>query len=366
MGEKILVTRTSMPDYDEYCKLIKSIWDSHYLTNNGPLHEELSKRIIEYLGVDNFTLFVNGHLALENAINALDLHGEIITSPFTFISTTNAISRTNNVPVFCDINPDDYTMDVSKIESLITDKTVAILPIHVYGNVCDVEAIEKIAKKYNLKVVYDAAHAFGVKYKDRSIASYGDISMFSFHATKVFNTIEGGGLVYANPSLKEKLDAQKNFGIYDYEGSVTTGGNAKMNEFQAAMGILNIQELDKNIERRKKIVELYRNLLSSIKGIKMCMEQENVISNYSYFPIVIESNYGLTRDELYDLLTTYNIFARKYFYPISNQFPIYSDCVGETPIAKGISERVLTLPLYPDLDNENVIKICKIIKGGQK
>ena len=361
--EKIYVTKSSMPDFDDYCNLIRKIWGSHYMTNNGPLHEELCERIKEFLGVSNVTLFTNGHLSLENALQALDLHGEIITTPFTFVSTTHAIARTGNIPVFCDINPDNYTIDADKIESLITDKTCAILPVHVYGNVCDVEKIEEIAKKYNLKVIYDAAHAFGVKYKGKSIASYGDMSMFSFHATKVFNTIEGGALVYDDPNFAKVLNNLKNFGILSEEEVEYIGGNAKMNEFQAAMGLLNLENLVDNIEKRKKVVLKYIELLSKIEGIKLNAVADNVESNYAYFPIVVEDEYGLSRNQLYELLKKYDIYSRKYFYPISNDFEMYANCRGETPIARDISEKVLTLPLYPDLSMDSVCKICKIIKN---
>lgn len=361
--EKIYVTKSSMPDFDDYCNLIRKIWGSHYMTNNGPLHEELCERIKEFLGVSNVTLFTNGHLSLENALQALDLHGEIITTPFTFVSTTHAIARTGNIPVFCDINPDNYTIDADKIESLITDKTCAILPVHVYGNVCDVEKIEEIAKKYNLKVIYDAAHAFGVKYKGKSIASYGDMSMFSFHATKVFNTIEGGALVYDDPNFASVLNNLKNFGILSEEEVEYIGGNAKMNEFQAAMGLLNLENLIDNIEKRKKVVLKYIELLSKIEGIKLNAVADNVESNYAYFPIVVEDEYGLSRNQLYELLKKYDIYSRKYFYPISNDFEMYANCRGETPIARDISEKVLTLPLYPDLSMDSVCKICKIIKN---
>jgi dTDP-4-amino-4,6-dideoxygalactose transaminase len=361
--KKIFVTKSSMPDFNRYCELIHRIWDTHYMTNNGPLHDELCERIKEFLGVSNVTLFTNGHLSLENALQALDLHGEIITTPFTFVSTTHAIARTGNIPVFCDINPDNYTIDADKIESLITDKTCAILPVHVYGNVCDVEKIEKIARKYNLKVIYDAAHAFGVKYKGKSIACYGDMSMFSFHATKVFNTIEGGALVYDNPNFTRVLNNLKNFGIVSEEDVEYIGGNAKMNEFQAAMGLLNLDNLIDNIEKRKKVVLKYIELLSKIEGIKLNAVADDVESNFAYFPIVVEDSYGLSRNQLYELLKKYDIYSRKYFYPISNDFEMYANCRGETPIAHDISERVLTLPLYPDLSINTVCKICKIIKN---
>ena len=351
-----------MPDYEEYCDMIKQIWDTHWLTNNGPMHEQLEQEIKDYLNTNNVTLYTNGHLALENAIKALGLKGEVITTPFTFISTTHAIARNGLTPVFCDINEDDYTIDVDKIESLITDKTSAIIPVHVYGNICDVEIIDEIAKKYNLKVIYDAAHAFGEKYKDKSVSLYGDISMFSFHATKVFNTIEGGALVYKDIEYKKDLDYLKNFGIKDEEHIEYIGGNAKMNEFQAAMGLCNLKHLNNEINKRKIIIEKYRELLSDIKGIKLNCVQDNVESNYAYFPIVIQDEYGLSRDDLYELLKKHDIYARKYFYPISNEVDCYKECKGDTPIAKNISERVLTLPLYADLSVESVEKICGIIK----
>ena len=364
MEEKIYVTKTTMPPYEEYCEMIKPLFESRYITNDGVYHEELEEKIKEYLNVSNVTLFTNGHLSLENAIQVLGLKGEIITTPFTFISTTHAIKRSGCEPVFCDINYDDYTMDVSKIESLITDKTCAIVPVHVYGNACNVEEIEKLAKKYNLKVIYDAAHAFGVKYKGNSIANYGDISMFSFHATKVFNTIEGGACIYKDDSLKKKLIYLKNFGINTdpkVEEVEYYGGNAKMNEFQAAMGLCNLKYLDSNIAKRKELILKYRELLSKVKGIKLSIVQDNVESNYSYFPIVVLDDYGISRDELIKVLNTYNIYPRKYFYPISNELELYKNCKGDTPIAKDISERVMTLPLYPDLGINNVEKICDII-----
>lgn len=361
-NEKILVTKSSLPDYQEYCDKIKQLWDSHWLTNNGVLHRELEEKLKDYLKCENITLFTNGHLALENAIKVLDLKGEVITTPFTFISTTHAIARNNLTPVFCDINSDDYTIDVNKIEELITDRTSAIIPVHVYGNVCDVEKIEEIATKHNLKVIYDAAHAFGVKYKGVSIANFGDLSMFSFHATKVFNTIEGGALTYKNDTYNFKLDRIKNFGIKDEESVDYIGGNAKMNEFQAAMGLCNLKYIDSNISRRKKLVDKYRELLKDVIGIKLCSVNKNVESNYSYFPIVVLDEFGISRNELFEILSKHNIHSRKYFYPISNEYEFYKNCRGNTPVAKDISERVLTLPLYPDLGEENVKRICKIIK----
>lgn len=363
MNGEVLVTKSSLPDYKQYCELIKSIWDNSWLTNCGPLHSEFQNKLKEYLKIPNLALYTNGHLALENALALLDVHGEIITTPFTFVSTTSAIVRTGNTPVFCDIDPNTYTIDSDKIEDLITDKTVAIMPVHVYGTVCDVEKIDKIAKKHNLKVIYDAAHAFGVKYKEKSIAAYGDITMFSFHATKVFNSIEGGCLSFPDDNLTQKAEALKNFGITNYEATQYVGGNAKMNEFQAAMGLCNLKELDENIQKRKQIVELYRQLLKNIEGIQLSVIQDEVVSNYAYFPIQVKNNYKLTRDELFEALSSHDIYARKYFYPATNNLEIYRQYRGDTPIAEDVSKRILSLPLYPELSTDTVRKICNIIKG---
>lgn len=360
---KILVTQSSMPSLEEYVEEIKPIFESKWLTNMGPKHNELQSKLEEYLKVKHMNLFTNGHMALYTAIKSLKLEGEVITTPFTFVSTTHAITQNGLTPVFCDIEQDTYTMDVSKIESLITDKTCAIVPVHVYGNVCNVEEIEKIAKKHNLKVIYDAAHAFGVKYKNIGIANFGDMSMFSFHATKVFNTIEGGGVVYKEERLEEKLNSLKNFGLTGKETVNEVAMNAKMNEFQAAMGLCNLRHVDEEISKRKKVVEEYRKRLSNIKGIKLSKIQENVQSNYAYFPVVFEDDFGKTRDEIMNELAKNNIFARKYFYPLTSDFECYSNTYAsnETPVAKYISDRVLTLPLYADLPLEDVNRICDII-----
>lgn len=361
-SKQILVTRSSMPSFEEYINEIKEIWDSHWLTNMGVKHKSLEKNLKEYLGVSDITLFTNGHLALECVLKAMDLKGEVITTPFTFASTTHAIVRCGLTPVFCDINKEDYTIDVNKIEALITEKTCAIVPVHVYGNVCDVYEIEKIAKKYNLKVIYDAAHTFGEKINNIGIGDFGDASMFSFHATKVFNTIEGGAVTYKDEKLNKILYDIKNFGITGPESVEYIGGNAKMNEFQAAMGICNLRHVDKEILKRKKVVERYMDRLKGINGIKLSHVQEGVTSNYAYFPVVFDG-YKYNRDEVFELLKSNNIIPRKYFYPLINEFKCYKkDCLcEETPVAKHISERVLTLPLYADLDLEIVDKICDII-----
>ncbi|MDD4699063.1 MAG: DegT/DnrJ/EryC1/StrS family aminotransferase [Oscillospiraceae bacterium] len=363
-NKPILVTRSSMPPYDEFINEIMPIWDSHWLTNGGEFHQTLEKKLTEFLQVNNISLFTNGHMALELAFQALNLSGEIITTPFTFVSTTHAIVRSGMTPVFCDINCMDYTIDVSKIERLITEETVAIAPVHVYGNVCDVEEIEKIATKYNLKVIYDAAHAFGVQYKGKGIGNFGDLSMFSFHATKVFNTIEGGAITYSNSEIGKKLNRLKNFGIKDEETVDIIGANAKMNEFQAVMGICNLRHFDEEIAKRKVVVEKYREILSVIKGIKTLGQFKDVKSNYAYFPVIIEPEiFGESRDDIYNRLKLHNIFARKYFYPITNTLDCYKEkySANNTPIALDISKKVLTLPLYADLPLDDVERICKII-----
>jgi len=362
----ILVTRSSMPPFDEYCDEIKDIWDSHWLTNMGSKHKELQKELEKYLDIPHVALYTNGHLALENAIAALNLPkgGEVITTPFTFASTTHAIVRNGLVPVFCDIKEDDYTIDTQKLEKLITDNTVAIVPVHVYGNMCDVEEIDRIAKKYGLKVIYDAAHAFAVKYKGISSACFGEASMFSFHATKVFNTIEGGCVCFKNDAWVQLLNDMKNFGIHGPEAVEFVGGNAKMNEFQAAMGICNLKHLNTEIEKRKKIVEHYRSRLEGVEGIKLSTIQKDVESNYAYFPVVFDG-YKYTRNEVFEKLAEVGIGARKYFYPLTNSFECYRNYptagTEKTPIAQHIALRVLTLPLYADLALEEVDRICDVI-----
>lgn len=359
----INVTRSSMPLLQEYIDVITPLWDSHWLTNAGKIHNELELQLREYLDADNLLLTVNGHMALELAIQALNIKGEIITTPFTFVSTTNAIIRTGNTPVFCDINSDDYTMDVTKIEELITDRTVAIMPVHVYGNICNIEEIDRIAKKHNLKVIYDAAHTFGVTYKGKGLAAYGDVVCYSFHATKVFNTIEGGAICFKDDSLVDRIKALRDFGIVDEESTIFAGGNAKMNEFSAAMGICNLRHVEDEIQKRKKVEEVYIKYLSSIDGIKLKPIQKDVLSNASYFPIVIDSIlFGESRDDVHKRLRTNGIGSRKYFYPLTSEFE-YMQEYGDTltPIAKSISHSVLTLPLYSDLKEEDVIKICNII-----
>lgn len=362
MGGRILVTRPSMPRFEDYIEEIKDLWDSHWLTNMGIKHKQLEAELSRYLDTPNITLFTNGHLALECSIASFNLTGEVITTPFTFASTTHAIVRNGLEPVFCDINTDDYTIDTDKLESLITNRTSAIIPIHVYGNICNVNEIEKIAKKYDIKVIYDAAHAFGVTVNGKGVANFGDASVFSFHATKVFHTIEGGAVTYKDTRLSQKLNDLKNFGITGPELVEYVGGNAKMNEFQAAMGICNLRYIESEIAKRKNVVETYIERLNGVGGIRLCKPQKRIKSNYAYFPVVFDG-YKMSRDEVFEKLKAESIYARKYFYPLTNNFECYKDRfdVGKTPLAKYMADRVLTLPLYADLEEDDVDRICDTI-----
>lgn len=364
MDNKILVTRSSMPTLDEYVEEIRPIWDSHWLTNMGIKHKELQENLSRYLGVEHVDLLTNGHMALELTLQAMNLQGEVITTPFTFASTTHAIVRNGLTPVFCDIDPETYCMDVSKIEKLITDRTCAIMPVHVYGNVCNTEEIERLANKYELKVVYDAAHAFGETYKGKGIGSYGDASCFSFHATKVFNTIEGGAVCFRDKQLGTKLYELKNFGIHGPEEVSAVGANAKMNEFCAAMGLCNLRHIGEEIAKRKAVAERYRERLGDVDGIQLNCVQKDVQSNYAYFPVVFEEKlFGASRGEVFDKLAENGIGARKYFYPLTNTFECFHGKydVTKTPIALHISKRVLTLPMYADLSLKDVDRICDIV-----
>jgi dTDP-4-amino-4,6-dideoxygalactose transaminase len=364
LDEPVYVTRSFLPPYEEYCARLKHIWDSHWLTNNGELHNALQKKLEEYLAVRHVTLFVNGHSALDVAVKALGLKGEVITTPFTFVSTTHALVMNGLKPVFCDIKSTDYTIDEEKIEALITPQTTAIVAVHVYGYPCNVQRIEEIARKHGLKVIYDAAHAFGVSIGERSIGSYGDVSMLSFHATKVFHTIEGGALLYADDSYIREFDLYKNFGITGPETVEAVGLNAKMNEFCAVMGLTNLEYVDEQIRERKAVVERYRQGLQDVPGILFSALRPDVDYNYAYVPIVVdEQKYGHTRDELFDYMAKYNIFARKYFYPIMTECDCYREEYGQTelPVAKYVSDRVLTLPIYGEIDAAVVDAVIQLI-----
>lgn len=364
MRTGILVTRSSMPPLDEYIDEIKDMWDSHWLTNMGEKHKTFQKMLKEYMNVPNIELLTNGHMALELTMQAFGLKGEVITTPFSFASTTHAIVRNGLKPVFCDIDENTFTIDASKIEKYITKETSAIVPVHVYGNICDVKKINDIARKYNLKVIYDAAHTFGEMFDGESVGNFGDASCFSFHATKVFNSIEGGAVSYKDEVIGQCLYDLKNFGIHGPESVLSVGANAKMNEFCAAMGICNLRHLDEEILKRKKVYERYISNLKNITGLRLNKIQDKVISNYSYFPIVIDPDeFGCDRDVVFELLAENEYGARKYFYPLINDFECYKGAYdsNETPIAKYVSKNVLTLPIYADLALDDVDKICEII-----
>ena len=366
LKEKILVTRSSMPPFEEYVEKIKTLWDTHWLTNMGAYHIELEEKLKEFLHVPYVSLMVNGHMALEMALQAFDFPkgSEVITTPFTFISTTHAIVRNGLQPVFCDVHEEDGTMDETKIESLITDKTVAIVPVHVYGNPCNVKEIQKIADKYQLKVIYDAAHAFGVEYLGSGIATYGDASVFSFHATKVFNTIEGGAVTFSNPQLYEKLYNLKNFGIRSEELVVEIGANAKMNEFSAAMGLCNLQHFGSAIDARKQVWNRYKSELPEIVGLRMLEALDGVKQNYAYFPVIVEDGFGVSRDELHDFLMNKNIVTRKYFYPLTCDQVCFGNQYRDNDLkhARELAKRVLCLPIYEELELAQVDDIVEAVK----
>ncbi len=365
-GEKIFVTRSSMPPYEEYIEAIRPLWDTHWLTNMGKYHEELERKLRDYLDVSELSLMVNGHMALEMAIQTFDFAegSEVITTPFTFVSTTHAIVRNHLKPVFCDVKLNDGTIDEKKIEDLITENTVAIVPVHVYGNVCNIEKIQEIAEKYNLKVIYDAAHAFGIKYKGNGIGSYGDASIFSFHATKVFNTIEGGAVAFSNHKIYEKLYNLKNFGIRGEELVTEVGANAKMNEFSAIMGLCNLKHFKIELDERKTRYEAYMRELSFIKGIRFFDKNESATSNFAYFPIIIDDDFRMSRDELYTLLRENGVYARKYFYPLTSEQVCFKNKYKNVhlDVAKMLSKKVLLLPLYADLEMQQIEMIASIIR----
>lgn len=362
--DTINVTRSSMPPFEEYVEQIRPLWESRWLTNSGAFHEELKANLKEKMGVSELLLYSNGHLALEAAFSQFEKGSEVITTPFTYVSTTLSIIRAGLVPVFCDIEPTFYTMDPEKIEALITPKTVAIAPVHVYGNMCDCVRIEEIAKQHGLKVIYDAAHAFGVTYHGIDAGAWGDMSMISFHATKVFNTIEGGCLCLSDPELAERLKTWKHFGVSHDDIMVMEGTNAKLTEFAAAMGLCNLRHLSEQIGLRKKAAERYRQRLSGVKGLVLCPEQESTVSNYAYLPVrFIEGEFGKSREAVLAALNRDDIFARRYFHPLTSDTPLCKENyeIQETPIAKEVSSQILCLPMFADLTEEMVDRICDVV-----
>lgn len=368
MSDKpIFVTRSSMPSFEEYIEEIRPLWESHFLTNMGVEHQELERELKKYLNVPGIALFVNGHNALECILEAMNLgkdgRKKVITTPYTFASTTHAIVRKGLEPVFCDIKDDDYTLDPVKLEALIDDETCAIVPVHVYGNLCDVDAIQKVAEAHGLKVIYDAAHAFGVKRDGVSSACFGDAAMYSFHATKVFNTIEGGAVCFHDLALTDLLNHWKNFGISGLEKVEYVGGNAKMNEFCAAMGICNLRHLDDEIAKRKRVAERYWENLEQMDGVRICKPKQGIEPNYAYMPVIFDETFGATRDDVYAKLREHEIYARKYFYPLTSDFECYKGRFdsSKTPIASYMASHVLTLPMFADLALEDVDRICALV-----
>ena len=369
--EPIYVTRPALPPLDEFVEYLRKIWDTRILTNNGPFHQQFEKELAEYLGVKYLSVFANGTLALVTALQALRITGEVITSPFSFVATTHALWWNNIKPVFVDIEPDYFNLDPEKIEAAITPQTTAIMPVHVYGNPCRVDEIQHIADTYGLKVIYDAAHAFGVTVNGNSILNYGDLSVLSFHATKTFNTIEGGAIICHDEKTKKRIDFLKNFGFADELTVVEPGINAKMNEIQAAYGLLQLKHIDEYIANRKAVADFYRNDLKDIKGIGILNDIEGIRHSYTYFPILInEREYGESRDEIYERLKRHNIYGRRYFYPLISQFPTYrglpSAKVENLPVATKVADQVICLPIYPSLEAENIEVIISLIKREGK
>ncbi len=369
MEKKIFVTQPSLPPLKEFVKSLEKIWDNKWLTNNGKFHQELEKKLSDYLGVKYISLFSNGTLALITALQTLRITGEVITTPYSFVATTHALHWNGIKPVFCDIEAKTMNINAEKIEALITPKTTAILPVHVYGNPCDVKKIEEIADIYGLKVIYDAAHAFNVKLEDESILNFGDLSILSFHATKVFNTIEGGAIISPDAKTKKRIDFLKNFGFADETTVIAPGINAKMNEIQSAFGLLQLKYVDEQIKKRQEVAYHYRKNLENINGLTFLEDLENVKHNYAYFPIFIDyKKYGKSRDEVYEILKKENINGRRYFYPLISNFPTYkglpSANKSNLPIANKIAQEVICLPMYADLEKNIIEKIAKILKNN--
>lgn len=367
LDSPIYVTQPALPDLEDFIPYLRQIWENKILTNNGPFHKQLEKELAEYLGVPYISLFANGSLALLTALQVMRIGGEVITTPYSFVATTHCLWWNNIKPVFVDIEPEFCSLDPERIEAAITPKTSAILPVHVYGNPCKIERIQEIADIYGLKVIYDAAHAFGVRYNGQSIFNYGDLSVLSFHATKVFNTMEGGAIVCHDAATKKRIDYLKNFGFAGETTVMAPGINSKMNEMQAALGLVQLKHNQENIEKRRALVSLYRKHLSGIPGISFLREPKNTVSNFAYFPIFVEEiEFGMSRDQLYEKLKQANIYGRRYFYPLISDFPMYRNLDSASPahlsVARHTADRVQCLPLYPILEPEQIIHVSRLIK----
>jgi len=363
----IYVTQPSLPDKELFFDSISKIWSNKFLTNNGDFHQQFEKRLAAYLGVKYISVFNNGTQGLLTALQALDIRGEVVTTPYSFVATANSIIWNQCQPVFCDVDPIFGNIDALKLESLITDKTTAIMPVHVYGNPADVLQIEEIANKHNLKVIYDAAHAFGVKVNGNSVLNFGDLSVLSFHATKVFNTIEGGAIVSHSAEMKERIDQLKNFGITDEVTVESPGVNGKMNEVIAAYGLLQLDAIDLMIKRRSNVAKIYDEFLSTVDGVRVLKQDNNVNYNFAYYPIFIDERIvGKSRDEVYEELKTYQVFTRRYFYPLISNFDIYSSLptasITNLTVANELADQVLCLPMYSDMTSSDINRVLKAFK----
>lgn len=367
-NKTIPVTQPFLPELSEFVPYLEQIWDNRWLTNNGPFHQELEAKLAEYLGVEHVSLFNNATIALITALQAIRIHGEVITTPYSFVATSHSIMWNGLEPVFVDIDPTTFNIDPAKIEAAITPRTTAIMPVHCYSNPCDVEAIQKIADNYGLKVIYDAAHAFGVNYKGESLLKWGDLSILSFHATKVFNTFEGGAIISPDAKTKQRIDRLKNFGIADELTVTAPGINGKMSEINAAFGLVQLKHIDDAMAQRQAIDARYREELAGVKGISLYQHNTYANCNYSYFPILVEANYPLSRDELYDKLKAHGILSRRYFYPLISNMPMYrglpSADTAHLLQANALAEKVLCLPIFNELTVEQQQQIIELIKGN--
>lgn len=370
MNRPIYVTQPNLPALDEFIPYLREIWDNKQLTNGGPFHQRLEAALCEYLGVEHICLFSNGTLALVTAIQALRLHGEVITTPYSFVATAHSLLWNGLSPVFVDVDPETFNLSPERIEAAITPETTAIVPVHCYGRPCDVDRIGRIADRYNLRVIYDAAHAFGVRDTlGTSVLRHGDLSVLSFHATKVFNTFEGGAIICPDAKTKQRIDYLKNFGFADETTVVATGINGKLNEVQAAFGLLNLKHLDENLAARARIDLAYRNGLAGIRGIH-CPAPPEGTHNYAYFPILVKPDYPLSRDALYQRLRDQGIHGRRYFYPLISDFPMYRNLpsahAGNLPVARMLADQVICLPLYPSLGPADVQRVIDAIADAAR
>ena len=366
-NKPIYVTQPTLPPLKEFLPYLQQIWDTKILTNGGPFHQQLEQALCDYLGVKHIALFTNGTIGLVTALQSLGIIGEVITTPYSFVATAHSLLWNGIKPLFVDIDPNTLNLDPTKIEAAITPQTTAIMPVHCYGHPCDVKAIKEIADAYNLKVIYDAAHAFGVKDVHGSILNHGDLSVLSFHSTKVFNTFEGGAIVCPDAKTKQRIDHLKNFGIVDEVTVVAPGINGKMSEINAAFGILQLQHMEQALARRKEIDAFYRERLAVLRGIQYLSDAGEMVANYSYFPILVQPDYPITRDALYQKLKDQGIYARRYFYPLISDFPMYrglpSAQRSHLPVAADAASKVLCLPIYPALSHQDLDRVINVISG---